>query len=65
MSKGALQVTLPGDALEAVANPSSLAATTVDAGFSAASFTVAAPFSSGDIYILGLDADALHIQSSG
>ena len=59
------QVTLPGDALEAVANPSSLAETTVDVGFSASTFTVAAPFSSGDIYLLGLNADALHIQSSG
>ena len=58
-------MTLPGDALEAVANPSSLAETTVDAGFSAATFTIAAPFSSGDINILGLDAGALHIQTSG
>ena len=60
-----VQVTLPGDALEAIANPSSLAETTVDSGFSASTFTVAAPFSSGDIYILGLDAGTLHIQSSG
>ncbi|CAK0736655.1 hypothetical protein CVIRNUC_000781 [Coccomyxa viridis] len=60
-----MQVTMPADALDAIATPSSLAETTVDAGFSTSDFTVSAPFSSGDINILGLSAGSLHIQTSG
>ena len=60
-----MQVSLPANALEAVANPSTLAETTVDAGFSASDFTVSAPFSSGDINLLGLAANSLRIQTSG
>ena len=48
-----------------MANPSTLAETTVDAGFSASDFTVSAPFSSGNINLLGLATDSLHIQTSG
>ena len=60
-----MQVTMPAGALDAIATPSSLAETTVDAGFSTSDFTVSAPFSSGDINILGLSAGSLHIQTSG
>ena len=59
------QVSLPATALQGVFVSSPLAEVTVGPGFSSDQFLIAAPFSTGGISVLGLDAQDLTLLSSG
>ena len=63
--RAAEQVSLPATNLSGIFVSSPLAEVTVGPGFSADQFLVAAPFSGGDISVLGIDTPDLTLMSSG
>ena len=61
----ATQVALPADQLTGIIMSSPASDVTIESGFSYPSFGISSPFSSGNVYALGLDAANLSIANSG
>lgn len=61
----ALQVALPPDQLTGVIMSSPASEVTIQSGFSSLNFGISSPFSSGNVYALGLDTANLSIANSG
>ena len=61
----ATQVALPADQLTGIIMSSPASDVTIESGFSSPSFGISSPFSSGNVYALGLDAANLSIANSG
>ena len=61
----ALQVALPPDQLTGVIMSSPASEVTIQSGFTSQNFGISSPFSSGNVYALGLDAANLSIANSG
>ena len=60
-----MQVTVPPDGLNALFVSSPVAEVTIGSGLNVPKFTVAAPFSSGNININDIKVDTLAVQTSG
>ncbi|KAL3144747.1 hypothetical protein ABBQ38_001868 [Trebouxia sp. C0009 RCD-2024] len=60
-----LQVALPADQLTGLILSSPASQVTLQSGFSSPNFGISAPFSSGNVYALGLDTANLSIANSG
>lgn len=61
----AVQVALPADQLTGLILSSPASQVTLQSGFSSPNFGISAPFSSGNVYALGLDTANLSIANSG
>ncbi len=60
-----VQVALPANNLTGVIVSSPNSDVTIQYGFTAPTFGISIPFSSGNVYVLGIDAGNLSIANSG